>query len=203
MYPKFVDKNNIEKIEDVQNGRLFKLSIPLNFKGEKRLLVISRGVKPFEFDGYNKMVLRILNYIKHKKNEELIGVSRVDIVFLFPVMEYECSSLENILYEYGEKYLIGNDGFYDEKGNLIKNDEVIFESMMSANYLILAWGDMPSELCQLSKERIKYLLKGYKIIKNNSIDVKESYTVGALTNNCCPKHCLAWKNTDELFEIEL
>lgn len=202
-YPRFVDKKNIEKIEDTNNDRLFKLSIPLNFDGGKTVLIIARAAKIYEYDGSSTMVSRILNYIKSRREIEFSNVSKVEVVFLFPVKEYDEYTLPSILSSNGEIYLFGNDGFYDDAGALIKNDEIIFASMMEADYVILGWGNMIGELSSIGKERIRYLLKGYKLIKNNSNDIKETYTVGNLNANGCPRHCLRWKETDELIKFEI
>lgn len=202
-YPRFVDKKNVEKIEDVQNERLFKLSVPLNFDGDKSVLVITRSPRNYNLDGSSQLVSRALKYIKAKKYEEFQGVSTVEFVFIFPVRGFDDEYLYPVLDEKGERYFFGNEGYYDNLGNLIKNDEVIFMSMMSANYIIFAWGDVPNSIGQIGFDRIKYILKGYKMIKNNSLDIKETYRVGRITPNGSPKHCLSWRETDivERFEV--
>lgn len=202
-YPRFVDKINIEKIEDIENDRLFKLSIPLNFNGNKSALVVTRAVKIYEADGSSALVYKILNYIKSKKDNEFANVSRVEIVFLFPVKEYDELGLIEAFENMSEKFFSGNDGIYDENGAKIINDEVIFSAMMEADIIVLGWGNIPKALSGVAKERIRYLLKGYKFIKNNSLEIKETYTVGDLNNNGCPRHCLRWKESDELVRFSI
>lgn len=202
-YQRFVDKMNIEKIEDTQNDRLFKISIPLNFNGDKSALIITRAVKIYEADGSSALVYKILNYIKSRKNNEFANVNRVDIVFLFPVKEYDESSLIETFASTSEKYFSGNDGVYDENGTKIINDEVIFSSMIEADVVVLGWGNIPKVFRSVANERIRYLLKGYKVIKNNSLEIKQTYTVGELNNNGCPRHCLRWKESDELVKFDI
>ena len=50
-YPKFINIKDIEKIEDVENQRLFKLTLPLKNSGKKRVLVITRAPKISEYNG--------------------------------------------------------------------------------------------------------------------------------------------------------
>lgn len=200
-YPRFVDKKNIEKIEDMKNHRLFKLSIPLNFEGDKVALVITRSPRLYNEDGSSHIVARALKYIKTKIHEELEGISRVEFVFLFPVSEYNEDYLSGIFEEMGERYFVGNDGFYEGE-TLIKNDDLIFYSMMEADYIIFAWGDMPNGIDYLGSERVKYILKGYKMIKNNSVTVKETYNIG-YTESGTPKHCLYWREGDIIYRYEV
>ncbi|MGL5635091.1 MAG: DUF1643 domain-containing protein [Sarcina sp.] len=201
-YPRFVDKKNIIKVEDSNKNRLFKLSIPLSYTGDKSVLVVTRSPRNYNEDGSSHIVSKVLKYIDSKRHEEFLDVGRVDIVFLFPVREHNEELLSIVLEENGEKYLFGNDGFYDDIGHLIKNDELIFYSMMEANYIIFAWGNMPSGIEDIGMERVKYILKAYRLIKNNSKDVKETYKVGG-TSKGYPKHCLMWRETDAIYRIEV
>lgn len=201
-YPKFININKIDKIEDLENQRLFKLTIPLKRSGSKRVLVITRAPKIDECDGANSMVLRVIKYIKRNLEEYFKDAGFIDMVFLFPVKEFDNSTLEIALDISGEKFLLGNDGFYDNH-QLIKNDEVIFQGMIESSYIVLAWGKSPKGIKNIYDERIKYLLKGYKVIKNNMEEIKNLYAVGALTTYGYPKHCLAWKDSDEIFNFEI
>lgn len=202
-YPRFVDKKNIEKIEDVQNERLFKLSVPLNYEGDKSVLIITRAPRNYNLDGSSHIVFKVLKYIKSRRHEEFEGVSKVEFVFLFPIRGFDDDYLYPVLEEKGEKYFFGNEGFYDETDSIIKNDEIIFMSMMTADYIVFAWGDVPESIGQIGYDRIKYILKAYKMIKNNSNDIKETYRVGRITSQGSPKHCLSWKENDfiERFEV--
>ena len=201
-YPRFVDKKNIEKIEDIKNHRLFKLSIPLNLDGDKSALIITRSPRIYNEDGSSHIISKALKYIKTKIHEEFYGISKVEFVFLFPVSEYNEEYLYTILDESGEKHFIGNDGFYDNGGSLIKNDDLIFYAMMEADYIVFAWGDMPPEINYVGSERVKYILKGYKMIKNNSDNIKETYNIG-YTESGTPKHCLMWRETDSIYRFEV
>lgn len=201
-YPKFINIKNIDKIEDVENQRLFKLTLPLKTNGAKRVLVITRAPKICDCNGESPMTIRIIKYIKKNLDESFKDIGFIDIVFLFPVKEFDSSTLETALAIEGEKFVVGNNGFYYNY-DLIKNDEVIFQSMIESSYIIFAWGESPKGIKSIYDERIKYLLKGYKLIKINTEDIKKLYAVGVLTTYGYPKHCLAWKETDELMEFEI
>ncbi|MGL4656603.1 MAG: hypothetical protein ACRCWM_12105 [Sarcina sp.] len=192
-YPRFVDKKNIELIQDIESDRIFKMSIPLNFEGDKSVLVVTRAPS-------TSIAYKVLKYVESKRHEEFIGVNRVDIVFLFPVIEYNEYYLIEALEENGEKFLFGDDGFYDEVGTRVKNDELIFYSMMEANYIVFAWGDIPRNISDVGNERVRYILKGYKMIKNNCIDIKETYKVGV---GSTPKHCMTWRRNDGVFRFDV
>lgn len=201
-YPKFINIKSIDKIEDIENQRLFKLTLPLKNGGEKRALVITRAPKICDCNGESSMTFRIVKYIKKNIEESFKGIGFIDIVYLFPVKEFDCCTLETALSIEGEKFVSGNNGFYCNH-HLIKNDEVIFQGMIESSYIILAWGESPRGIKSIYDERIKYLLKGYKLIKINAEDVKKLYAVGTLTIYGYPKHCLAWKETDELMEFDI
>lgn len=201
-YPKFINIKEIEKIEDIENQRLFKLTLPLKNSGEKRVLVITRAPKISEYNGENSMTIRIIKYIKRNMDEYFKDIGFIDIVFLFPITEFDCSTLETALAMEGEKFIVGNDGFFYEC-NIIKNDEVIFQAMIESNYIVLAWGEPPRGVKSIYDERIKYLLKGYKLIKINTEDIKDMYVVGPLTTYGYPKHCLAWRESDELVPFDI
>ncbi|MGL4762666.1 MAG: hypothetical protein ACRCWG_14630 [Sarcina sp.] len=194
-YPRFVDKKNIEMTQDTESERIFKMSIPLNFEGDKSVLVVTRAPSV-------SIAYKVLKYVESKKYEEFIGVNRVEIVFLFPVIEYDEYYLEEKLIGNGEKFLFGDDGFYDEQGSRVKNDELIFYSMMEANYIVFAWGDIPSSISDVGNERVRYILKGYKMIKNNCVDVKETYKIGSCRGTS-PKHCMTWRKNDGVFRFDV
>lgn len=201
-YPKFININDIDTIEDLENQRLFKLTLPIKNNGSKRVLVITRAPKLCEDNGENPMTMRIIKYIKKSLEESFKDIGFIDIVFLFPIKEFDSYTLNNVLILEGEKFLVGNNGFYLNH-SLIKNDEVIFQAMIESDYIILGWGKSPKGLKNIYDERIKYLLKGFKLIKNNTTDLKKVFIVGALTTYGYPKHCLAWKETDQLFDFEI
>ncbi|MGL4990922.1 MAG: hypothetical protein ACRC57_07155 [Sarcina sp.] len=201
-YPRFVDKKNIEKIEDMQTERLFKLSIPLLYEGDKTVLIITRSPRDYNLDGSSHIVTKGLKYIKSKRHDEFLGVSKVEFVFLFPIRGFDDDFLYPVLEEKGERYFFGNEGFYDEQDHLIKNDEMIFLSMMTADYIIFAWGDTPASIEEVGYERIKYILKAYKMIKNNTNEIKETYRVGRITSHGSPKHCLSWRENDFIEKFE-
>ncbi|MFR5266292.1 DUF1643 domain-containing protein [Clostridium sp.] len=201
-YPKFINIKDIEKIEDVENQRLFKLTLPLKNSGKKRVLVITRAPKISEYNGENSMTIRIIKYIKRNMDEYFKDIGFIDIVFLFPIIEFEYSTLETVLAMEGEMFTVGNNGFCHNH-NIIKNDEIIFQSMIESNYIVLAWGEAPRGIKSIYDERIKYLLKGYKLIKINTEDIKDLYVVGALTTYGYPKHCLAWRESDELVSFDI
>jgi hypothetical protein len=182
-------------IQEERSERIFKMSIPLSFEGDKSVLVVTRAPSI-------DIAYKILKYVELKRHEEFIGVNRVDIVFIFPVIEYDEYYLAEKLEERGEKFLFGDDGFYDNMGNRIKNDELIFYSMMEASYIVFAWGDIPKSIIEVGNERVRYILKGYKMIKNNCLDIKETYRIGSNRNNI-PKHCMMWRRCDGVFRFDV
>lgn len=200
-YPKFVRKSNIEKILNFKEERVFKLSIPISKSGKTTILVISRAPKPCGDQGCSKSIHRVLKYIKSKK-EELKNIYRVTCVYLFPVLEYEKTTLETVLEEKGESFLTGEDGV-EIDGKLLKNDDIIEEAINEADYIIFAWGEPTKSLWGIYNNRIEYLLKTFKNCKINSNTIKKAYVVGDLTRNGYARHCLSWNESDQLNEYEV
>jgi hypothetical protein len=75
--------------------------------------------------------------------------------------------------------------------------------MIDCNHVIFAWGEPPKGLKSVFENRIQYILKGYKIVKNNCFDLKKAYIVGNSTSQGYPRSCSSWTKDMELTEWQI
>ncbi|MGL5243677.1 MAG: DUF1643 domain-containing protein [Sarcina sp.] len=199
-YGKSFKDNSIEKIVDPDGGRVFKVTIPIDNGGENTIVVIGKAPKPSSEERGND-IRRAIKYLL--SNKEVFGsIKQIDFVFLFPVIEYTKDALEETLYRSGELFLAGNEGIWNDD-EFIKNDLVIFEEMIDYNHIIFAWGQPSKSLRTIYENRIQYLLKGFKLIKNNANEIKKTYVVGGLTNNGYPRQYTSWNKELHLVEYNI
>ena len=146
----------------------------------------------------NKAIKYLMN------NEDELGIIKeISFVFLFPVIEYSKDVLEEVYNTKGELFLCGNDGFI-ENGEYLKNDLIIFESLINSSHIIFAWGEPTSkDIRKVYESRLHYLLKGFKVVKNNCFDLKKFYYVGTLTNQGYPRNYSSWSKNLQLNEFEI
>lgn len=189
-YLNFFKGAKVESLIDYSTGRIFKITIPVRKDGKNSILVISRAPRLCNGEICGDNLCRALKYLINNE-EEFESIKQVTFVFLFPVIEYTKDTLENTLNEKGELFLLGNEGLWLD-GEIIKNNLVIFENIVNSSHIIFAWGEPQKEIRSIYEDRIEYILKGFKLIKNNCKDLKRSYVVGGLTNNGYPRHCLSW-----------
>lgn len=194
--------NNINFLVDHKSGRGFKVTFPVNEEGESSILVITRAPKSHNIEDLKRELNRAVKYLLN--NEEELGVIKeVNFVFLFPVIEYSKDVLEEVYHSKGELFLCGNDGFI-ENGEYFKNDLIIFESLINSDYIIFAWGEPSTKVIKILYEsRLHYLLKGFKVVKNNCFDIKKFYYVGTLTNQGYPRHYNSWTKNATLNEFDI
>lgn len=194
--------NNINVLVDHESGRGFKVTFPINEEGESSILVITKSPKSHNVEDLKKELNRAVKYLVN--NEEEFGlIKEVNFVFLFPVIEYSKGVIEEVYNTKGELFLCGNDGFF-ENGEYFKNDLIIFESLINSTHIIFAWGEPSNKLIKkIYESRLHYLLKGFKVVKNNCFDVKRFYVVGSLTNQGYPRHYSSWTKSTPLSEFEI
>ncbi|SHK07075.1 Protein of unknown function [Clostridium cavendishii DSM 21758] len=200
-YPNFVRRKHIDKVINFKEERVFKLSIPISKKGKESILIISRAPKPCSDQGGSKMISRALKYINDNK-ESFKNIYKVCFVYIFPILEYDSHTLENVLKEKGEKFLTGEDGINIDGGK-VENSQIISEEIKASDYIIFAWGEPPKALSELYNVKIEEILKNFKLAKMNTNNVKKAYIVGDLTKKGYAKHCLSWSSKYELVEYEL
>ena len=198
---KFLKDSCIKTIVDYEWDRVFKITIPINEDNENSVLVIGRAPKPFELDDCVSTLGRAVKYLLQNE-DELGGIKQISFAFVFPVIEYTKDALEEVFNQRGELFILGNEGMWQEN-DFIKNDLVIFEEMIDCSHVIFAWGEPPKELKSVFENRIHYILKGYKLVKNNCFDVKKAYTVGYIVSQEYPKNCLNWTKDMGLIEWDI
>lgn len=200
-YPKFVCKNAIERVEDYENDRCYKLAFPISRRGKKNVLVISRAPKPCDDSYCNRMIQLILKYIDAKK-DELGSIFKVTLVNLFTVLEYDTATIEKVYEEKGESFITGNDNlfYYDDKP--IQNDSIIQEAIQGADIIILAWGEALKAIEGIYNFRVEQILKVLRDTNNLGEAAKDIYIVGDLTKKGYPRHCLCWTKKDDLLRLE-
>ena len=162
---KFFKDNNIEKIIDEVEDRIFKIVVPINKENKNSILIVLKAPKPYQLEDSMKSLKRATKYLLDH-DDEFGGIKRISFVFVFPCIEYTKYALEEIFKTKGELFLLGNEGIW-QNGEFIKNDLVIFEEMIDCNHIIFAWGEPPIGLKSIFEDRIQYILKGYKTVKNN------------------------------------
>ncbi len=194
--------NNINFLVDHKSGRGFKVTFPIYEEGESSILVITRAPKSHNIEDLKKELNRAVKYLLN--NEDEFGtIKEINFVFLFPVIEYNKDVFEEIYETKGELFLCGNDGFIED-GEYLKNDLVIFETLINSNHIIFAWGEPKTKLMKrLYESRLHYLLKGFKVVKNNCFDIKKFYHVGTLTNQGYPRHYTSWTKNTSLNEFDI
>lgn len=196
------NQNNINILVDHESGRGFKVTFPINEDGESSILVITRAPKSHSIDDIKKELNKAIKYLMN--NEDELGIIKeINFVFLFPVIEYSKDVLEEVYNTKGELFLCGNDGFI-ENGEHLKNDLIIFESLINSSHVIFAWGEPTSkDIKRVYENRLHYLLKGFKVVKNNCFDLKKFYFVGTLTNQGYPRNYSSWSKNLPLNEFEI
>ncbi len=198
---KFFKDNNMEKVVDEINDRIFKITVPINKENKNSVLVVLRAAKAYQLEDSMKGLKRAVKYLLDN-DEEFGGIKNISFVFVFPCIEYTKYALEETLKTKGELFLLGNEGVW-QNGEFIKNDLVIFEEMIDCNHVIFAWGEPPKGLKSVFENRIQYILKGYKIVKNNCFDLKKAYIVGNSTSQGYPRSCSSWTKDMELTEWQI
>ncbi|MDO4536044.1 MAG: DUF1643 domain-containing protein [Clostridium perfringens] len=198
---KFFNDNNIKKIIDEEGDRIFKISISINEKNKNSVLVVAKAPKPYQLEDSMKSLKRATKYLL-EHDEEFGGIKNISFVFVFPSIEYTKYALEEVFKNKGELFLLGNEGIWQNQ-EFIKNDLVIFEEMIDCNHIIFAWGEPPTGLKSVFEDRIQYILKGYKTVKNNCFDLKRTYVVGNNTSQGYPRSCSAWAKDMELVEWQI
>ena len=196
-FPKGMNKNSIETIIDYENERCYKTSFKLNRRGKSKVLVLGRAPKKCSELYINKSVQRIVKYLNSKK-ETIGSILNVVMVNLFVPFEYDRETIKEVLEEKGESFITGNDDKFILDDNIIKNNEIIKEEIMSSDYIILAWGEPLKDIELLYNSRVQDILK---IIRNCNVEKdlnKVVYTIGDLTKKGYPRHCMNWNTRDEL-----
>ena len=196
------NQNNINILLDHESGRGFKVTFTINEEGESYILVITRAPKSHNAEDLKKELNKAIKYLTN--NEDELGIIKeISFVFLFPVIEYSKDVLEEVYNTKGELFLCGNDGFI-ENGEYLKNDLIIFESLINSSHIIFAWGEPTSkDIRKVYESRLHYLLKGFKVVKNNCFDLKKFYYVGTLTNQGYPRNYSSWSKNLQLNEFEI
>ena len=200
-YLNILKENDIKIVVDYEGDRLFKVTIPINKENEKSILVVTRSPRPSKLDDCVGSLGRAIKYFL-SNDDEFGGIKQISFVFVFPVIEYTKDALEEVLNKKGELFLLGNEGIWKEN-EFIKNDLVIFEEMIDSSHIVFAWGEPPKELKNIFEYRLQYILKGYKMVKNNCFDFKKSYVIGGFTNQGYPRHYLSWRKDDQLVEWDI
>ena len=198
---KFFKDNNIEKIIDEVEDRIFNIVVPINKENKNSILIVLKAPKPYQLEDSMKSLKRATKYLLDH-DDEFGGIKRISFVFVFPCIEYTKYALEEIFKTKGELFLLGNEGIW-QNGEFIKNDLVIFEEMIDCNHIIFAWGEPPIGLKSIFEDRIQYILKGYKTVKNNCFDLKKTYVVGSSTSQGYPRACSSWAKDMELIEWQI
>ena len=194
--------NNINFLVDHESGRGFKVTFPIDEDGESSILVITRAPKSHNVEDLKRELSKAVKYLLNNE-EELGTIKEINFVFLFPVIEYNRDVFEEVYETKGELFLYGNDGFIED-GEYFKNDLVIFETLINSSHIIFAWGEPKTKLMKsLYKSRLQYLLKGFKVVKNNCFDIKRFYHVGTLTNLGCPRYYTSWTKNMHLNEFDI
>lgn len=196
------NQNNINILLDHESGRGFKVTFTINEEGESNILVITRAPESHNAEDLKKELNKAIKYLTN--NEDELGIIKeISFVFLFPVIEYSKDVLEEVYNTKGELFLCGNDGFI-ENGEYLKNDLIIFESLINSSHIIFAWGEPTSkDIRKVYESRLHYLLKGFKVVKNNCFDLKKFYYVGTLTNQGYPRNYSSWSKNLQLNEFEI
>ena len=196
------NQNNINILLDHESGRGFKVTFTINEEGESNILVITRAPKSHNAEDLKKELNKAIKYLTN--NEDELGIIKeISFVFLFPVIEYSKDVLEEVYNTKGELFLCGNDGFI-ENGEYLKNDLIIFESLINSSHIIFAWGEPTSkDIRKVYESRLHYLLKGFKVVKNNCFDLKKFYYVGTLTNQGYPRNYSSLSKNLQLNEFEI
>ena len=86
--------------------------------------------------------------------------------------------LEEVYNTKGELFLCGNDGFI-ENGEYLKNDLIIFESLINSSHIIFAWGEPTSK------------------------DIRKVYESRLHTNQGYPRNYSSWSKNLQLNEFEI
>lgn len=188
-YPKYINRKNIEIIEDENKERCYKVSFELGKQG-KNILIIGRAPRTLEEESCSDIYKRIIKFLD--KNMNFVeGIRNLTIVNLFSVYE----GIQGDIYEdfllNGKEYIEGNDG-------KLKNDEIISEEIKNADYIIIAWGEPIDGLKDIYGSRVEFILRELRNNIMNSESKKLVMTVGELSKKGYPKHCLAWSYKDEL-----
>lgn len=200
-YPRFICKNSIERIEDYDGDRCYKLSFHMNRRGKKNILVIGRAPKPCDNSQCNKMIQRILKYINSKK-EDLGPILKITVVNLFVTVEYDRQDIVETFFNRGETFITGNDDTFILEDRVIKNDDIIISALLEADYIILGWGEAIPDIEKIYNARVEHILKLIRKHKHISDSSREVFYVGDLTKRGYPRHCLCWGARDELLKFE-
>lgn len=167
-YREYVDKKNITFKGDIKSGYRYLLTVPLNNKGNKKILVIMKNPSKANKQISDLTINRVLAFCYNE------GYSTVFIMNLYSYYATDSKELAQLIKSGQEVKAIGKN-----------NDNILKSVLKDVGEIIVAWGSNTFGLTKQYKQRIRQVIN---LIKDKNL----YYVEASAGKDWYPRHAQVW-----------